>query len=227
MQLVTPVGSGNEPVIIDAGGMLMEGELGVPHGAEAIIIVADESGRARKSNPVQRIAHDLREGLLGTVVLDLLSARESRRASGDIEVLAQRIAIATQWLARQPFGRGRRIGCFASGATAAAAIAAASELESIGAVVCRSGRPDLARGALGRLDKPTLLIVGSEDLEGTAVNKFAFEQMSCTKKLANVFGAGSLFDEPGSLETVSQLARDWFLRHLTSAERYRAGDKPS
>lgn len=227
MQLVTPVGSGNEPVLIDAGGVRLEGEIGVPHGAEAIIIVADESGHIRKSEPDQRIAHELREGLLGTVVLDLLSERESRRSNVDVERLAQRIAIATRWLARQPFGRKRRIGCLAAGHAAGAALAAASEIDALGAVVCRSGRPDLARGALGRLTKPTLLIVGSEDLEGTAVNRDAFERMVCPKKLANVFGAGYLFDEPGSLETVAQLARDWFLLHLTSSERYRAGDKPS
>lgn len=213
-----------EQVIIDAGAVQLEGELAIPEGAEAIVVFAHGSGSSRFSPRNQYVARSLREGRLGTLLFDLLTPDEelaervTRHLRFDIRLLARRVMDATDWLVRQPVSRGRRLGYFGASTGAAAAIVAAAERpREVGAVVSRGGRPDLAGEALGRLRQPTLLIVGGDDVEVMGLNRLAHDQMVCIKELRSVPGATHLFEEPGTLETVAHMARQWFRQHLTSA----------
>ena len=134
----------------------------------------------------------------------------------NIPLLAERLVAATRWLASDPSTRGLNIGYFgASTGAGAALVAAASEPDWVGAVVSRGGRPDLAGAALPRVRAPTLLIVGSRDPVVLQLNREAMARMRTEVQLEIVPGATHLFEEPGTLEVVARLARDWFLRHLT------------
>ena len=172
------------------------------------------------------VAGQLQKRGLATLLIDLLTADEEAVADTtghlrfDIDLLADRLAGATVWLTRRR--RDLRIGYFgASTGSAAALVAAAAHPEPIGAVVSRGGRPDLAGDALGRVQAPTLLIVGGDDAAVIELNREAFAELACQKKLEIVPGATHLFEEPGTLETVARLAGDWFLRHLAAPGRRR------
>jgi dienelactone hydrolase len=129
------------------------------------------------------------------------------------------LAGATDWLNEHPATQGLRIGYFGASTGAAAALVAASwRPKVVGAVVSRGGRPDLAGQTLTRVEAPTLLIVGGNDVPVIALNREAFGRLSCPKSLQIVPGATHLFEEPGALDIVARLAGDWFLRHLPRAE---------
>jgi dienelactone hydrolase len=135
----------------------------------------------------------------------------------DIPLLTQRLVAATDWLASRPATRDLRVGYFgASTGGGAALVAAAERPRVVGAVVSRGGRPDLAGSALARVQAPTLLIVGGEVTPVILMNSEALSQLRCEKKLEIVPGATHLFEEPGTLEAVAQLAREWFIDHLRS-----------
>jgi dienelactone hydrolase len=135
----------------------------------------------------------------------------------DIELLAERLVDATNWLAQFPDTRHLRIGYFgASTGAAAALVAAAVRPDAVGAIVSRGGRPDLAGAALPHVQAPTLLIVGGNDGQVIELNRTALAQMRSEKQLVIVPGATHLFEEPGSLDEVARLARDWFHRHLNA-----------
>ena len=212
-----------EQVEIEADGVRLAGELALPPTAEAVVLFAHGSGSSRFSPRNRYVARALREGRLGTLLFDLLTRDEeaAERATHlrfDIPLLSRRVIGATDWLLRQPVARGRKLGYFGASTGAAAAILAAAERPTqVGAVVSRGGRPDLAGEALGRLRQPTLLIVGGDDVEVMGLNRLAFDEMVCVKELRSVPGATHLFEEPGTLETAAQIARDWFRVHLTSA----------
>ncbi len=214
---------GGKSVIIDAGSVRLSGELDVPEQAEAIVVFCHGSGSSRQSPRNQAVAAALREGRLGTLLFDLLTAEEeraeahTRHSRFDIPMLAKRVMAATDWLERQPIVRGRKIGYFGASTGAAAAIVAAAERPQVGAVVSRGGRPDLAGEALTRLRAPTLLIVGGDDAAVLELNRSAFDDLICTKELKSVPGASHLFEEPGALDAVAQMAREWFRIHLTNA----------
>jgi putative phosphoribosyl transferase len=219
-----------QEVSIEAGKVALEGTLGLPKDARAVVLFAHGSGSSRHSPRNRFVARVLRESGVGTLLFDLLTADEDSidEASGElrfnIPFLAKRLAHATHWLVQQPDMTGARIGYFGASTGAAAALVAAAELGGkIGAVVSRGGRPDLAGDALPRVAAPTLLIVGGEDGPVIGMNRSALEELgSEVKKMVIVPRATHLFEEPGTLEEVAQLAADWFKLYLASAEKAAA-----
>ena len=208
----------HQSVRLRADGRELEGELIVPSGAVGVVLFAHGSGSSRHSARNQFVARTLREAGLGTLLFDLLTREEEAadRHTGhlrfDIELLARRLLAATQWL---EFEGNFAVGYFGSSTGGGAALVAAAELgERIVAVVSRGGRPDMAGAALPRVKSPTLLIVGGNDTQVIELNQEAFELLACKKDLAVVPGASHLFEEPGTLEQVAQLAADWFNEHL-------------
>jgi len=208
-------------VHVAAGMVTVEGNLVVPEGAAGVVLFAHGSGSSRLSPRNRRVARALQERGLATLLIDLLTADEeaidieTAHLRFDIGLLADRLAGATDWLIKQPESRDLRIGYFgASTGAAAALVAAALRPQSIGAVVSRGGRPDLAGDALPRVQAPTLLIVGGEDLAVIDFNRGAYARLLCKRRLEIVPGATHLFEEPGTMETVARLAGDWFLKHL-------------
>jgi putative phosphoribosyl transferase len=208
-------------VRIRAGNVALEGNLAVPPDARGVVMFAHGSGSSRHSPRNRAVAHALREGGLATLLIDLLTPEEERvdEATGelrfDIGLLAERLVDATDWLGEAEETRGLGVGYFgASTGGGAALVAAAQRPNAVRAVVSRGGRPDLAGAALGRVRAPTLLVVGASDPVVLELNRQAFERLRCEKKLVVVSGATHLFEEPGALEEVAQLAREWFLGHL-------------
>jgi dienelactone hydrolase len=185
------------------------------------VLFAHGSGSSRHSPRNRYVAEALREGGLATLLIDLLTSAEDRedarsaRLRFDIALLARRVAAATAWLTENPATSRLRIGCFGASTGAAAALVAAAERPNdVGAVVSRGGRPDLAIPVLARVKAPTLLIVGSLDLPVIDMNREALEHLQVEKRLEIVPGATHLFEEPGALEQVAHLARQWFQTYL-------------
>lgn len=208
-------------VRVTAGPVVLEGNLAVPQGARGVVLFAHGSGSSRHSSRNRYVAGVLQEGGLATLLIDLLTADEeaidlrTRHLRFDIELLAERLVGAKQWLGLHPDTQGLRVGYFgASTGGGAALVAAASSPENVGAVVSRGGRPDLAGPALSRVTVPTLLLVGSHDTPVIPLNEQALAELRCEKKLVLVPGATHLFEEPGTLEEVAGLTREWFLNHL-------------
>ncbi|HZN94966.1 MAG TPA: alpha/beta family hydrolase [Myxococcales bacterium] len=218
-----PAGEGQD-VSIDAGGLQLGGTLAVPDGAAGVVLFAHGSGSSRYSPRNRAVARALRAQGLGTLLMDLLSVEEeeeerfTRHLRFDLPLLARRLSAATEWMTQEPRTGHLQIGYFGSSTGAGAAlIAAAMWQERVGAVVSRGGRPDLAGPALGHVRSPTLLIVGSRDDVVLDLNREAMAQMPrmTEKKLEVIDGATHLFEEPGALERVSQLAARWFREHLS------------
>jgi pimeloyl-ACP methyl ester carboxylesterase len=218
-------GAGHETLVrVTAGGVALEGNLGVPPGARGVVLFAHGSGSSRHSSRNRYVAAELRRAGLGTLLIDLLTAEEemvdvrTRHLRFDIRLLADRLVGATDWLGEQPGTRGLPVGLFgASTGGGAALVAAADRPGRIGAVVSRGGRPDLAGDALPLVRAPTLLIVGGDDLPVIGMNRTAFAALRCTREMEIVPGASHLFEEPGTLRAAAELARDWFATHLTGA----------
>jgi dienelactone hydrolase len=207
-----------EPVIVDAEGVSLSGDLRVPSSAPGIVLFAHGSGSSRKSPRNRFVADVLTEAGLGTLLFDLLTPAEEhdRENVFDIELLARRLAAATRWLRAHQGAQHRSLGYFGASTGAGAALVAAAQSEvPISAVVSRGGRPDLAGEWLPKVTAPTLLIVGGHDETVLALNQAALERLRCSKRLEVVAEATHLFEEPGTLEAAARLARDWFARHLT------------
>ena len=207
-----------QEVAIRAGNATIRGTLRLPKGVVAVVVFAHGSGSGRHSSRNQYVARFLEEGGFGTLLLDLLEPAEAEDRSKvfDIALLAGRLQAAAEWLASQPETRGLRLGYFgASTGAGAALMAAARAPESVGAVVSRGGRPDLAGDALNRVTAPTLLIVGGGDEIVLELNHQAFDQLTCSRQIDIVPGATHLFPEPGALEAVARMAREWFHHYLT------------
>jgi putative phosphoribosyl transferase len=221
----TDTGSPARSVEIPSGSRRVRGILGLPAEPVAAIVFAHGSGSGQFSPRNQFVAEVLRAAGLATLLIDLLEADEGRdqRNVFDIELLADRLGAASRWLRRDPETRGLRLGYCGSGiGAAAAAVAAARQPEGVGAVVTRGGRPDLAWDALPDVVVPTLLIVGSRDEDVRELNRQALALLRCPKELVVIPGATHLFEEPGALEEVARLARQWFLRHLGPDPRARS-----
>lgn len=197
------------------------GELIVPSGATGLVIFAHGSGSSRHSPRNQFVADVLREAKLGTLLFDLLTVAEeqaefhTRHLRFNIPFLSGRLVAVTRWALNQAVCAGLRVGYFGASTGAAAALVAAAEFgQTIGAVVSRGGRPDLADTALARVTAPTLLIVGAVDTPVIPLNESACAQLRCEKALELVPGASHLFEEKGALEIAADLATKWFVRHL-------------
>lgn len=199
----------------------LEGTLVLPAVPRSVVLFAHGSGSSRQSPRNARVAGALHELGLGTLLFDLLTEHEAadRRKVFDIPLLADRLLLATRWLGEQKHAADLALGYFGASTGAAAALVAAAESErEIGAVVSRGGRPDLAADALARVRAPTLLIVGGRDTTVLELNRAAHSELRCEKELAVVRGATHLFEEPGALEEVTQLAGRWFADHLPVSE---------
>jgi putative phosphoribosyl transferase len=210
-------------VTIPVDSISLEGNLSIPAGAEGIILFAHGSGSSRHSPRNRFVAQTLRQGGLATLLMDLLTAEEeaidmlTQRLRFDIELLARRLVGIVDWIATNPDSKALNVGLFGSSTGAAAALIAANERpELIHAVVSRGGRPDLAAAWLPEVKASTLLIVGGQDFAMIGLNEHAFSKLQAEKEFEIVPGATHLFVEPGALEKVAILARDWFLQHLTS-----------
>jgi pimeloyl-ACP methyl ester carboxylesterase len=213
-------------VQIQAGDVLLEGNLGVPVEAAAVVLFAHGSGSSRHSVRNRAVAAAFRQLGLATLLFDLLSAEEEAIDEGtrllrfDIPLLAGRLSNTVDWLGNQPRAGGLPMGLFgASTGAAAALVAAARRPAKVGAVVSRGGRPDLAGAALLAVQAPTLLIVGENDPVVLALNRSAQRQLRCENELKTIPGATHLFEEPGALDKVAQLAGDWFLKKLKRQQK--------
>jgi pimeloyl-ACP methyl ester carboxylesterase len=215
-------------VVVETGNVALEGDLAIPSGARGIVMFAHGSGSSRHSARNRYVARELRRGALGTLLIDLLMPDEeaideyTRHLRFDIGLLADRLVGAMHWLKAHDETRSLPIGLFgASTGGGAALVAAAREPELVGAVVSRGGRPDLAADDLPRVRAPTLLIVGGSDEVVIELNNQAMRLMKAPARLEIVPGATHLFEEPGTLEQVARLARDWFVHHLIEDETIR------
>ena len=223
--------SDQRQVRVAAGnGITLEGTLALPPEAQGMVLFAHGSGSSRHSPRNRFVAEQLQGGGLGTLLVDLLTVEEeaidarTRQLRFDIGLLAERLVGAIDWLAQQSASRGLPVGLFgASTGAAAALVAAAARPDAVGAVVSRGGRPDLAGDALPLVRAPALLIVGGRDEQVIELNRQAMARMRAPVKLEIIPGATHLFEEPGALEQVARLARDWFVRYLAPARAGGAG----
>ena len=220
-------------VAIPTKDVTLEGTLSMPDVARGVVLFAHGSGSSRFSPRNRWVSHRLQSAGLATLLMDLLSAEEeqedlvTRRLRFDIDLLARRLVDAVDWLARIPETRTLSVGCFGSSTGGAAAlVAAARRPQRVRAVVSRGGRPDLAAEALSKVRCPTLLVVGGDDTVVLALNQKAQARMECLSRLEVVTGATHLFEEPGALDRVADLAAAWFLQHLATEQPAQREERP-
>jgi pimeloyl-ACP methyl ester carboxylesterase len=206
-----------EPRAVTISDLELQGLLGIPQRARGLVIFAHGSGSGRLSPRNNHVAEALRRAELATLLLDLLTpAEEANRANVfDIGLLANRLALATDWAEQNVALSRLPIGYFGASTGAGAALMAARD-RRIAAVVSRGGRPDLAGDALERVHAPTLLIVGSRDEAVIELNRMAQGRLKAENELVIVPGATHLFEEPGTLDEVVRHAARWFLLHLAT-----------
>jgi putative phosphoribosyl transferase len=232
-----------EPVVIPAAGVRLSGTLTLPPYPLGVVVFAHGSGSSRFSPRNRFVANRLVAANLGTLLFDLLTPAEAEARANvfDIGLLAQRLDAATEWLAARPATADLVIGYFGASTGAAAALVAAARAggaggggggggggaQSIGAVVSRGGRPDLAGEALGRVTAPTLLIVGGLDTAVLELNRVALMRLAGVRQLAVVPRATHLFEEPGALEHAALLATRWFERYLGAPASRPAATVPA
>lgn len=209
----------------------IRGSLYVFEGAKGIVLFAHGSGSSRFSPRNRYVAGVLQQAGLATLLIDLLTKAEeivdleTRKLRFDIDLLTARVIGATRWLLDNAQTSQLNIGYFGASTGAAAALVAAAECPAVvGAIVSRGGRPDLAEEALARVKAPTLLVVGGNDTTVISINRKAMEKLSTVKELAIVPAASHLFEEPGALEEVAQLAADWFGRYLAGGATSKTND---
>ena len=208
-------------VQIPAGACVLDADLVGPDAPVGVVAFAHGSGSSRHSPRNREVAAVLQEAGLATLLADLLTPEEERadlrtgHLRFDIGLLAGRLAAIADWLSEERTTSALPVGFFgASTGGAAALVAAARRPQGVSAVVSRGGRPDLAGADLGAVQAPTLLIVGGRDDVVLGLNQQALGELRCEKRLEVVPGATHLFEEPGALQTVAELARGWFLDHF-------------
>jgi putative phosphoribosyl transferase len=209
----------DDEVQVTAGPVTVAGHLTIPKHSTGIVVFAHGSGSSRHSPRNRYVAEVLNRAGLATLLFDLLTPEEERNRANvfNIELLAHRLVDVTRWLAGQPDTATLPVGYFGASTGAGAALVAATDSRfRVGAVVSRGGRPDLAGAALTKVAVPTLLIVGGRDDVVLELNRRAQAEIPGECALAVVPGATHLFEEPGTLEQVAVLARDWFVDHLTT-----------
>jgi predicted alpha/beta-hydrolase family hydrolase len=211
-----------EDVEIPFTDFRLRGELIIPPKAIGIVLFAHGSGSSRHSPRNQFVASILRSRRVATLLFDLLTEQEERedRIGGhlrfDIGLLAKRLLGAGNWVQKR--NADLALGFFGSSTGAAAALVATAQSNlPVRAIVSRGGRPDLANVALPQIKAPTLLIVGSEDTVVIPLNQKAFALLNCPKELRLIEGATHLFEEPGALEQVAEMAADWFRQHFENS----------
>lgn len=204
-------------VTIPAGNISVEGELIIPKNAKGLVIFAHGSGSSRHSPRNMLVAERLQKVGMATLLVDLLSQQEDSdyRNRFDISLLTERLAAITTWAKQNETTSGLAVGYFGASTGAAAAMLAAQNSDAIKAIVSRGGRVDLGSEATKFIQAPTLLIVGGEDSGVLEANQEVLEQLNCVKQLEIVAGATHLFEEPGALEKVAELAAKWFKEYLT------------
>ena len=200
-------------VKIEIDSISLKGILDLPKNAKSVVIFAHGSGSGRFSPRNNFVARILQKAGLGTLLFDLLTEEEDSvyKTRFNIGLLAERLVAATKWFMEEH--KTFKIGYFGASTGAAAALQAAAEIR-INAIVSRGGRPDLAKN-LDKVKAPTLLIVGGYDDVVIELNKKAHEKIKAKKKLVIVPEATHLFEEPGKLEEVSRLAKEWFVKYLS------------
>jgi len=212
--------------IVPVGRIELVGDISLPDRPRGLVLFAHGSGSSRHSPRNRHVADVLNRGAIGTVLIDLLTEEEeaidvqTAELRFDIGLLGRRLAGITDWIGRQPALKHHGLGYFgASTGAAAALIAAADRPKIVQAVVSRGGRPDLAGAALKGVRAPTLFIVGGDDTVVLDLNQSAMAQLprQTEHKLEVITGATHLFEEPGALDRVATLARDWFRVHLRPA----------
>jgi dienelactone hydrolase len=211
----------HQRVAIPVGKTVLQGDLSGPESASGIVLFAHGSGSSRHSPRNQYVARVLQEAGLATLLMDLLTVEEesfdaqTATLRFDIELLARRLTEVTWWVVDQKQTAKLPIGFFGASTGAAAALVSAAEIPAlISTIVARGGRPDLAGEALRQVVAPTLLIVGGDDRTVLELNRSALAMMPGKKALEIVPSASHLFEEPGALESVAGLARQWFLRYM-------------
>jgi pimeloyl-ACP methyl ester carboxylesterase len=214
----------NESIAIPPLGL--DGHLAVPAGAAGVVIFAHGSGSSRHSPRNKCVATMLNRAGVGTLLFDLLRPfeAEDRTAVFDIDLLAERLILATRWLRQHTAGTGQEMGYFGASTGAAAALAASVSDGNVKAVVSRGGRPDLADRFLPYVSAPTLLIVGGDDRDVLALNRRAMSLMTCKTELVVIPHASHLFEEAGALDQVADHALRWFQRHFTRNSQSGGGD---
>lgn len=208
-------------VSVKTGSVNLEGFLSIPENATAIIVFVHGSGSSRHSPRNQAIADEFNKFGMGTLLFDLLTSEEesvdniTRELRFNIPMLAERVVGTIDWLEQFEKTKKMKIGLIGSSTGAAAAlVAAAKRTKLVKCIVSRGGRPDLAGNALPKVLAPTLLIVGANDYVVIELNEQALAELNCEKKMELVPGATHIFEEPGTLEQASRLARNWFLQHF-------------
>jgi putative phosphoribosyl transferase len=209
------------PVKVPVGKITLDGDLCIPSGASGLVVFAHGSGSSRLSPRNRYVARELSKARLATFLFDLLTPGEEAEDTFtaalrfDIDLLANRLVGVTDWLQTDRNVKVLDIGYFgASTGAAAALVAATARPMLIKAVVSRGGRPDLAAPVLGRVQSPTLFIVGGNDFPVIDMNRDALTRLKVEKRLIIIPGATHLFEETGALEQVAEHAKDWFLQHL-------------
>ena len=203
-------------ISIPVYGNTLVGNLNIPHDSESLIIFSHGSGSSRFSKRNMHVANLLNQTKMATLLMDLLTAKEDEEYENrfDIDLLSQRLISVTDYVTKLPDLKNLPVGYFGASTGAASAIKAAAHLHrGIFAVVSRGGRPDLADTDLKFIQAPTLLIVGSLDGVVIELNKQAYKFLKCDKKLEIIDGATHLFEEPGMLDKVADLAKSWFQEH--------------
>ncbi len=219
--MVEFVADTDHPVVIPSHDIHLDGLLHIPPHACGVVLFAHGSGSSRFSPRNQYIANVLQKHQFATLLFDLLTPQEehidtqTREYRFNIELLAERLLSATNWILNNPVLHKLAIGYFGASTGGGAALMAAGKSKNlVKAVVSRCGRPDLAGEALSFVEAATLLIVGGNDEVVIELNQQAFEKLHCTKALQIVPGASHLFEESGKLEEVASLASTWFVNHL-------------
>ena len=205
------------PVTIPSATLSLSGFLGIPPQSRGIVLFAHGSGSGRFSPRNRFVARHLQQGGIATLLIDLLMPEEEddRRHVFDIDLLADRVLLASAWLREDPRTNQLPLGYFGASTGAGAALEAAARATfPVGAIVSRGGRPDLAERYLPQVTAPTLLLVGGEDYPVIEMNQQAYRLLRCPKQLTIIPGATHLFEEPGTLEQVAEEAMKWFQRHF-------------
>ena len=211
-----------QAITITKTGVSLSGFLGIPPKANGIVLFAHGSGSGRFSPRNRFVAEHLQQGGVGTLLIDLLmpAEAEDRQKVFDIDLLADRVVVASAWLREDPRTKQLPLGYFGASTGAAAALQAAAQSPyQPHAIVSRGGRPDLAERWLPEVTAPTLLLIGGEDLPVIEMNEQAYRLLRCPKQLTIIPGATHLFEEPGTLEQVAELALRWIQRHVAHGSR--------